>query len=119
MKCQYCKSICVKIGKQKNGTQKYRCKACKKYQQKEYRYQAKVKIKRDLIAGMITNNMSFNAISEVLAMSFNTVHNIILKAGRKCRPPKVASNGVYEVDEILAYKKPKILYNIELSQQNN
>ncbi len=36
MNCYYCKNVCIKKGKQNNGTQKYYCKACEKYQQESY-----------------------------------------------------------------------------------
>ena len=105
MKCQYCKSLCVKNGKQKDDTQKYRCKICKKYQQEDYKYQAKIVIKRKLIVGMLTNNAGFRGIAKTLGMSFNTVHSTVMKAAAKCKPPKMKVNGIYEVDEVLAYHR--------------
>ena len=35
-KCIYCNGDCTKAGKQANGTQKYQCKCCGKYQQSAY-----------------------------------------------------------------------------------
>jgi transposase-like protein len=40
MNCQYCDNSCVKYGKQKDGTQKYRCPVCNKIQQERYTYNA-------------------------------------------------------------------------------
>jgi transposase-like protein len=40
MECKFCKENCRKAGRQAKGEQRYYCKACKKYQQKEYKYVA-------------------------------------------------------------------------------
>lgn len=108
MKCQYCKSVCVKNGKQKSGVQKYRCKICRKYQQEDYQYQAKINLKRELVVGMITNNMGFRGIAQTLKISFNTVQSIFFSASEKCRSPRIAKGGLFEVDEVMAYNKPGI-----------
>jgi len=105
MKCQYCKNSCVKNGKQKDGTQKYRCKNCKKYQQEEYRYQAKILVKRELVVRFVVRNAGFRGIAGGLKISVNTVMKIIHKEAGKCLPPVVRANGVFEVDEIQAYCK--------------
>ena len=39
MECKNCKAQCIKAGV-RNNNQRYYCKQCKKYQQKEYKYQA-------------------------------------------------------------------------------
>jgi len=108
MRCQYCKSRCVKIGKQKDGTQKFRCKGCKKHQQEEYKYQAKIVVKRKLVTKMIVNNAGFRGIARVLAMSYNTVHKTVMDTAKTCKPSKVPEQGVYEVDEVMAYHKKGI-----------
>ncbi|MFZ5551751.1 MAG: hypothetical protein ACOZCO_01445, partial [Bacteroidota bacterium] len=105
MNCQYCKSACVKIGRQKTGTQKYRCKECEKYQQEIYIYQAKVVEKRKLISKLITGNCGFRGIAKVLEMSVNTVTKTVIADAAKCQPPPMPKNGVYEVDEMQAYHK--------------
>ncbi len=45
MNCMYCKSVCIRKGGQKNGSQKFLCenKECCKYQQNEYSYNAYIK----------------------------------------------------------------------------
>jgi hypothetical protein len=40
MDCKYCSQQCGRSGRQKNGLQCFYCRFCKKYQQKEYLYQA-------------------------------------------------------------------------------
>jgi IS1 family transposase/transposase-like protein len=105
MKCNYCNSVCVKNGRQKSGVQKFRCKNCKKYQQENYKYQARIKYKKDLIVPLIIHNCGFRAAAEVLNLSVTTIRKTILSEAEKRRPPSVLSGGVYEVDEMCAYKK--------------
>jgi insertion element IS1 protein InsB len=105
MKCQYCTGETIKSGKQKSGAQKYRCKTCKKYQQDEYKYQAYVVVKRRLIVPMILNNCGFCPVAEVLGVSYNTVVKVMFACAAKCKPPKMKAGGIYEVDEVCAYRK--------------
>jgi IS1 family transposase/transposase-like protein len=105
MKCQYCKQVCVKIGKQKDGTQKYRCKECKKYQQEIYRYNACIVANRKLIPLMVVNNCGFAGVARVLNVAKNTVSKYVLREGDKCKPPAMPAKGIYEVDEMRAYHK--------------
>jgi insertion element IS1 protein InsB len=105
MKCQYCKGLAIKSGKQKSGVQKYYCKSCKKYQQEEYKYQACVIEKRQLVIPMIINNSGFAGISEVLGISYRTISKDIFSAAKKCKPPHIRPGKVFEVDEVLAYNK--------------
>jgi hypothetical protein len=105
MECQYCKSRCAKNGRQKTGAQKYRCMNCKKYQQKKYKNQACVQATKKLIVPLILHNCGFRATSEVLRLSVNTVRSTILSEAEKCKPPRVFRGGIYQVDEMCAYKK--------------
>ena len=123
MNCNYCKSECVKIGRQKSGIQKFRCKECKKYQQEEYKYHARIKFKKDLIVPLIVHNCGFRATAEVLSLSVQTVRKTILKSAEKCLPPKVSEGDIYEMDEMCAYKKvnkPEIwaCYAVEKKSKN-
>jgi len=38
MNCKNCNQNCQKWGRQKNGTQRFYCKACGKCQQQDYKY---------------------------------------------------------------------------------
>ncbi len=123
MKCQYCKAVCVKIGKQKSGVQKFRCKTCRKYQQEECKYQACLKITRQLIVPMVTHNMGFRGTSDTLHISVNTVRKTIVTESEKCEPPFIPYGGIFEVDEMLAYHKignPEIwaVYALERKTKN-
>lgn len=119
MNCNYCKSECKKDGKQKDGTQKYRCKSCLKYQQCHYKYQAKVLLKRSLIAKLIVRNTGFRGIATALGISLNTVRKTVISESEKCSPPAMPYGGKYEVDEMLVYRKRGIaevwaVYGIEI-----
>lgn len=105
IKCQYCQGYCVKNGFQLSGTQKYRCKICKKYQQENYLYAGCDISKRKLIVPMLTNNMGFSGITEVLGISYSTASKQLFAEAKKCKPPKLKPGGTFEVDEILAYHK--------------
>jgi len=118
MKCQYCKSVCVKAGKQKNGTQKFRCKSCKKGQQENYIYHACILMKRELISTLIINNTGVRGIARSLKVSPTTVMKTVLTDSHKLNAPALATNGVYEVDEMQSYKGNKknkifVVYGIE------
>jgi len=105
MKCNYCRSLCIKNGKQKSGVQKFRCKNCKKFQQETYIYHARIKFKKDLIIPLIIHNCGFRAIARVLKISVNTVRSTIFIAAEKCSPPRMSIGGIYQVDELCAYRK--------------
>lgn len=105
MKCQYCNSFCVKNGKQTSGVQKFRCTCCKKYQQENYIYQARIKSKKDLIVPLVIHNCGFRATANVLKLSVNTVRSTILSEAKKCKPPRVSQGGIYQVDEMCVYHK--------------
>jgi len=118
MKCQYCKSICVKNGKQKDGTQKYRCKGCGKWQQEEYKYNAKILEERRLITRFLTRNAGFRGIASGLEMAVNTVMKVMYDEAKKLKEPLVSKGCVYEVDEMKAHgKKGKtetwVVYGVE------
>lgn len=62
MKCKFCNHACQKAGKQKNGTQKYYCKACKKYQQEEYKYAACNKGVELMISNLVYESVGIRGI---------------------------------------------------------
>lgn len=60
---------------------------------------------------MLTNNAGIRGIAKTLGMSFNTVHSTVIKAAAKCEPTKMKANGIYEVDEVCAYRKEGVPQN--------
>lgn len=105
MDCQYCQNQCIKYGKQLDGTQRYFCKSCKRCQQKSYKYQAKIKTKRDLIIPMLLNNAGFTGIKRVLGITINSIMKVIFTAAENLQDPLSEKGCVYEIDEMRAYRK--------------
>ena len=77
--CNYCNQVVVRAGQQKNGAQKYQCKGCKKYQQRDYQYKA--------------CNKSINQ---------NVVHLLIEGIGIN-KSYSFVKNGIYEIDELWTF----------------
>lgn len=108
MKCVYCKGKCIKVGKQSNGTQKYQCKACQKYQQEEYKYLAYAKDVNKRIIRCIQNSVGIRGVSRVVKIAVNTVIKRIRYIASKIKPPIIlASSQTYEVDEVWTYVRSK------------
>lgn len=109
MECKFCKSKCQKAGKQKNGLQKYFCRGCcKKYQQKEYLYQACFQNMSVMIPRLICNSVGIRGIARVLRIAINTVITHIKKiADRISKPPIPVSRQSFEIDELRTYIENK------------
>lgn len=101
--CQYCHSACVKVGKQKNGAQKLRCKNCCKYQLAGYTNQGCLKNTKENSLKLYLNNVGIRAVASLLSISVNT----ILKEIRKYKTLKPVlsfkTNASYEIDELRTF----------------
>lgn len=103
MKCRYCGSDCVKDGCQTDGTQRYKCKKCKRRQQKDYSSNA-YDLNTDLsIIKYIKEGVGIRGLSRLLDISTTTVLKRILLISSKISPPHVIANAIYEVDEIKTF----------------
>lgn len=119
MNCNYCQKNCIKKGKQKNGTQKFFCCSCKKYQQMNYQRQAfRPDIDKQIIT-LVKESCGIRSISRILNISPTTVISRTLKisAGLK-RPYPIVKGNCYEVDELFTYVGQKrnricICYSLE------
>lgn len=109
MECRYCKTTCVKAGKNNNGKQKYYCSTCKKYQQKEYQYQAYKITTDERIILYIKNSCGIRSIGRLLNISTTTVmKRIRLIASSLSSNYSGDKGGIYEMDELhtfTGYKK--------------
>ena len=112
VKCNYCSSNCQKAGTQRNGVQKWHCKHCSRYQQKEYKnkaYQSKtnLEIKRHVKEGCGTRS-----ISRLLEISANTVTKRILSISKEIEKPALSMGKEYEMDELQTYisKKSRLIW---------
>ncbi|MBS1509121.1 MAG: IS1 family transposase [Bacteroidetes bacterium] len=103
-RCNYCSQAVVKAGQRKDGTQKYQCKGCKKYQQKEYQYRACEYSVSQKVASLLVEGVGIRGIARVLGISVTTVieriKRIAMSIRKSCSNGK---NGVYEIDELWTY----------------
>src|ERR1700754_4113790 len=77
MECKYCGRRCRRAGRQKNGSQRYFCQRCQKYQQEKYRYQAYNGTTDKYIRSLSCESVGIRGIARVLGISKGTVSNRI------------------------------------------
>ncbi|MBX2966466.1 MAG: IS1 family transposase [Cyclobacteriaceae bacterium] len=104
MECKYCKGRCIKAGFQKNGVQKFYCKACKKYQQAVYTSEAYHPQSNYRIAALLREGIGLRSMARVLRISLKTIIQRIRQiAGTIRKPFHYRKRGVYEMDELWSY----------------
>jgi insertion element IS1 protein InsB len=103
MNCKYCNGYCIKRGFQ-NKTQKYQCKTCKHYQQKEYVYKICTEQDNKLIAQLNNEGMSISSIGRITGISKANVVNRIKKLVKKIIEPQINErHQEYEADELYTF----------------
>jgi len=108
MNCKFCKGNCQKAGRQKNGAQKLYCKACNKYQQLQYRYQACKTNLVEIIPTLVCESVSIRGISRILEIAVSTVTRKIKEvAASISKPPIPLNKKTFELDEVRTYIKKK------------
>jgi insertion element IS1 protein InsB len=101
MNCKHCGSQCVKQGFQKDGTQKYLCKGCSKYQQETYRYKAYEKAVNTNIIKQVNRGSGIRDIAYILEISASTVIRRIRYIASLIEPPLYTCKfQEYEMDEM-------------------
>ena len=104
MDCKYCGRSCRRSGRQKSGLQRYYCRACHKYQQKEYSYQACWGKINETIRSLVCESVGIRGISRILKIATNTVLERIRRiADSISRPPITKDEPTFEVDELWTY----------------
>lgn len=104
MECKFCKGNCQKAGKQKNGSQKYYCKTCKKYQQKSYSYQAYIPGVNSMISELLCESVGIRGIGRILKIAVNTVLHKIKAIAASISKPEVSKKPVaVEMDEMSVF----------------
>ena len=104
MNCRYCIGRCVKAGVRRNGVQKFRCRGCRKYQQREYQHNAYTLSTDKSIVQLLIEGVGIRGIARVLRISITTVINRIKRIAKLINKPYHAvKNGVYEIDELWTY----------------
>lgn len=100
MECKICEVVCIKKGFQQNGSQKYYCKHCKKYQQKKYEYKAYEKGIDEKIKRMCKRTGSISDTQYVLQISKGTIIKRIKQMASEIERPKLINGRSYEMDEL-------------------
>ena len=76
MSCRYCQNGCVKSGI-RNGTQRYRCKFCKKYQQENYTKPRIPQEKYEWTVRLNNEGCGISNIARLLEISKSSVQRLI------------------------------------------
>ena len=98
--CQYCNAPCIKKGFQKNGTQKFYCRACAKYQQGEYQNKACMARINEWIKTLVKEGCGIRSIARILKISITTVIKRIKAIAASIVKPMVRMERSYEMDEM-------------------
>ena len=105
--CKYCGHHCIKNGIEKNGKQRFRCKACKKSQQLEYRYNAYNPDLDQNIIALTKEGVGIRGTARLLGISPTTLISRIKKIASEIKEPVLAKGKTYEVDELRTFVKKK------------
>ncbi|HVU57804.1 MAG TPA: IS1 family transposase [Puia sp.] len=104
MECQYCKGTCQKAGRQKNGSQKYFCGGCKRYQQACYRKKAWQAGTESMIADLLCEGVGIRSMARILKIAVHTVLRKIRRIAQKLiKPPIRLRQQMLEVDELRTF----------------
>ena len=105
--CKHCEGKCVKNGRQRNGSVRYKCSVCKRKQQEEYVYNAYLKQINKQIKIFVKEGVGIRSTSRILNIAIGTVIKRILLIAKNINQPMVSLEMTYEVDEIRTYVKNK------------
>ena len=104
MECKYCGQDCRRSGRQRNGTQRYCCKGCLKYQQENYRYRACNRATDNYIRSLSCESVGIRGIARVLGVAKGTVSSRIQLLAKAIGPSSPEEKNVtFEVDELWTY----------------
>lgn len=108
MECIHCKGRCIKYGHQKSGKQRYKCKICYTYQQKEYIYQLYTSETKEVIIKCVKEGLGIRNTSRLLNISTTTIIDRIKQIASNIKKP-IYNEWVqeYEVDEMWSFVKNK------------
>ena len=95
--------MCIRKGFQRNGTQKFYCKECLKWQQARYSYQAYRETTDKKIVSLLKESCGTRSIARILEISPTTVTKRILQIAQRIQKPPIVLNRDYEMDELMTY----------------
>ncbi len=117
--CKECNGLCIKAGHQTDGTQRFYCKRCKRYQQFSYKSFAYDRNCDQKIIGLLIEGIALRGIARVLQITLKAViYKIKRIAKRLNRPYSFVKNRIFEIDELWTYVGKKenevwLTYSIE------
>lgn len=103
MNCAYCSGKCRKRGFQTNGTQRYRCSQCNKYQQQTYRNMAWLPHINADVVRFLREGVGIRGIGRLSGISPKTVLARIKTIAAGIKEPPLPMGKTYEVDELRTY----------------
>lgn len=104
IECKFCKGKCQKAGRQKNGTQKYYCKGCGKYQQGQYKYNACNTAIMELLPKLVCESVSIRGMARIMKIALSTViKKLKYIADKIIQPPIPVNCKEVELDELRTY----------------
>lgn len=106
IQCILCAGKCVKNGKTKQATQRYKCKLCGKTFMNAYINKA-YEISNKSITSLLKEGCGIRSIARLLHISCTTVLKRILSIAKAIEKPIILFNKSYEVDELRTYYKCK------------
>ncbi len=106
MECKLCAGKCVKNGKTKEHTQRYKCKHCGKTFMEKYMNKAYVVANKSIIS-LLKEGCGIQSMARLLHISCTTVLKRILSIAKAIEKPMISFNKSYEVDELCTYCKCK------------
>ena len=95
--------MCIRKGFQRNGTQKFYCNECLKWQQARYSYQAYRETTDKKIVSLLKESCGTRSIARILEISPTTVTKRILQIAQRIQKPPIVLNRDYEMDELMTY----------------
>src|SRR5687767_1535844 len=89
MLCQFCREECRRFGKNRNGSQRFRCDACvKTFTDETTRPQDRRKLDNDqliLCLRMLLEGNSLRSVSRLTGVARNTIMYAMVEAGANCK----------------------------------
>ena len=101
--CPYCGGSCIRYGKSNTGTQRFRCKSCKRTHVTAYLYRGCHPDVPKGVSSHLKEGCSIRSISRLLNISASTVLRMILRIANRINKPPVPVGKEYELDELKTY----------------
>jgi len=105
--CPHCSSPCIRFGKSATGTQRYRCKKCRRTHSKSYSYHAYESGTDVSIKEHVKEGCGIRSIARLLKIATTTVLRRIVRISKAIMKPMITMGKDYELDEMCTYIKKK------------